>query len=177
MALDTGRTTDQRDLSSSSNSPPIPCSRFSMTSSIFPRSNPEKRTSTQSNLPCAKNSKDLEADAFSRPPEGLEFSWKLAADVPPILIRDPARLRQVLINLIGNAIKFTEQGGIDVDIRAVSRNEKILDLRFRVADTRMEFHPKNRRGSSKPSRGQIVQPPENLAALDWVSRSPAASSN
>ncbi len=73
--------------------------------------------------------------------KGLEFSWKLAADVPPILIGDPARLRQVLINLIGNAIKFTEQGGIDVDIRAVSRNEESLDLRFRVADTGIGIPP------------------------------------
>jgi PAS domain S-box-containing protein len=67
--------------------------------------------------------------------KGLKFAWQLAADVPPILIGDSARLRQVMINLIGNAIKFTEQGGIEVDIKNESRNEEALELRFRVTDT------------------------------------------
>ena len=73
--------------------------------------------------------------------KGLEFAWKLAADVPPILIGDPARLRQVLINLIGNAIKFTEQGGIEVDVRDESRNEESMELRFRVTDTGIGILP------------------------------------
>jgi PAS domain S-box-containing protein len=73
--------------------------------------------------------------------KGLDFAWQLAADVPPILIGDPARLRQVLINLVGNAIKFTEQGGIEVDIRNESRNQEALELRFCVTDTGIGIPP------------------------------------
>jgi two-component system sensor histidine kinase/response regulator len=73
--------------------------------------------------------------------KGLDFAWQLAADVPPILIGDPARLRQVLINLVGNAIKFTEQGGIEVDIRNESRDEDAMELRFCVTDTGIGIPP------------------------------------
>ena len=67
--------------------------------------------------------------------KALAFEWRLGADVPPILIGDPARLRQVLINLVGNAIKFTERGGIEVDVASGHREDQSLELVFRVRDT------------------------------------------
>jgi two-component system, sensor histidine kinase and response regulator len=67
--------------------------------------------------------------------KALAFEWRIAPDVPPILIGDPVRLRQVLTNLVGNAIKFTERGGIDVDIGCGHREGQSLEVEFRVRDT------------------------------------------
>jgi CheY-like chemotaxis protein/HPt (histidine-containing phosphotransfer) domain-containing protein len=48
--------------------------------------------------------------------KGLSLRLNIAPDVPEFIVSDPARLRQIIINLIGNAIKFTEQGGIKVEV-------------------------------------------------------------
>jgi PAS domain S-box-containing protein len=67
--------------------------------------------------------------------KGLELACHIAPDVPDALIGDPGRLRQVLVNLAGNAIKFTEQGEVVVDVAAVGRHEGAAALRFAVRDT------------------------------------------
>ena len=65
----------------------------------------------------------------------LELAWRIAPDVPAILIGDPHRLRQVLVNLVGNAIKFTRQGEVVLDISCKSLNAEAAVLQFAVRDT------------------------------------------
>jgi PAS domain S-box-containing protein len=67
--------------------------------------------------------------------KGLELACHVAPDVPDGLVGDLGRLRQVLINLVGNAIKFTEHGEVVVDVAVVGRQEGAAALRFAVCDT------------------------------------------
>ena len=67
--------------------------------------------------------------------KGLEVAWTIERNMPQRLIGDAARIRQILLNLVGNAVKFTDRGGINVSIgraRGDSRAERIV---FRVRDT------------------------------------------
>jgi CheY-like chemotaxis protein/nitrogen-specific signal transduction histidine kinase len=67
--------------------------------------------------------------------KSLELSCHVAVDVPDAINADALRLRQVLINLVGNAIKFTEQGEIVVRVVIESRTSSEVSLRFEVTDT------------------------------------------
>jgi two-component system, sensor histidine kinase and response regulator len=73
----------------------------------------------------------------------LEFSLEIAADVPDALIGDVGRLRQVIINLVGNAIKFTETGEVTLRIELDSMKEDATVLHFFVADTGIGIQPEN----------------------------------
>ncbi len=70
----------------------------------------------------------------------LEFICAPEPDVPAYLIGDPGSLRQVLINLTGNAIKFTEKGEVAVQVKVESENQKEAVLRFSVRDTGSGIH-------------------------------------
>jgi signal transduction histidine kinase/CheY-like chemotaxis protein/HPt (histidine-containing phosphotransfer) domain-containing protein len=67
--------------------------------------------------------------------KGIEFIYFVAEDVPHHLTGDPARLRQVLINLVGNAIKFTERGEILVELSLADSAAEHVTLRCSVKDT------------------------------------------
>ncbi len=67
--------------------------------------------------------------------KGLELGVHIAPDVPPDLTGDPIRLGQVLINLVGNAIKFTEHGEVRVDVSVESVTNDRAGLRFSIRDT------------------------------------------
>jgi len=67
--------------------------------------------------------------------KGLEFDWKVEPDVPERLLGDPGRLRQVLLNLLDNASKFTEQGRVDVRVTRTNADTGRVGLRFEVVDT------------------------------------------
>jgi two-component system sensor histidine kinase BarA len=67
--------------------------------------------------------------------KNLEFSLRLATDVPDDLIADPTRIKQVLINLIDNAIKFTERGSVTVEISTLERNLDQVAMQAVVVDS------------------------------------------
>ncbi|MEO8494212.1 MAG: response regulator, partial [Planctomycetota bacterium] len=67
--------------------------------------------------------------------KGVELAYLVPPDVPDTLVGDPGRLRQVIINLVGNALKFTEQGEIVVVVTVDSREDSQVDLHFVVSDT------------------------------------------
>ncbi|KAB2923348.1 MAG: PAS domain S-box protein [Bacteroidetes bacterium] len=65
----------------------------------------------------------------------LDLVYLIEPAVPPFVIGDPTRLRQVLLNLTNNAIKFTDRGEVFVTVAEVSRGERRTELRFSVRDT------------------------------------------
>ncbi len=74
--------------------------------------------------------------------KGLELAWRAAPDVPDALLGDPARLQQVLANLVGNAIKFTEKGLVVLEIECHSPpSEQLVVLHFVVRDTGVGITP------------------------------------
>jgi len=80
----------------------------------------------------------------------LELSCDLADDIPPFLSGDPLRLRQILINLVGNAIKFTERGKITVTAGLQSASSQHYVVHFQVRDTGV--------GIAKDKQAHIFQP-------------------
>lgn len=79
-----------------------------------------------------------DVDASIRPSaitKGLAVDFKLPATIPKYVIGDGDRLKQVLLNLVGNAVKFTPTGNIDVSLTEMKRTSSIIDVRFTVRDT------------------------------------------
>lgn len=66
--------------------------------------------------------------------KGLELIYKAEANVPDVLLGDPTRITQILLNLTGNSIKFTKTGKVEVAARAL-RDEKKMVSQFAVSDT------------------------------------------
>ncbi len=69
--------------------------------------------------------------------KGLELAYHIAHDIPEMLVSDPVRLRQIIVNLVGNAIKFTERGEIVLSITCMDQNESAVLMCFAVTDTGM----------------------------------------
>ena len=67
--------------------------------------------------------------------KGLELAYDLQTDVPDGLVGDPGRLRQIIVNLVGNGIKFTERGEVIVYVAVESRTADDIQLHFTIADT------------------------------------------
>ena len=76
--------------------------------------------------------------------KGLEFALEIAPDVPDALIGDVGRLRQVIINLVGNAIKFTESGKVNLRVDVDSNQQDRAVLHFFVKDTGIGIESENR---------------------------------
>jgi PAS domain S-box-containing protein len=77
----------------------------------------------------------LKTLAFRADEKGLELLCEIAPEVPEVLNGDPSRLRQVIVNLVGNAIKFTDQGEVSVRVGVEAKEGRDCTLRFTVADT------------------------------------------
>lgn len=80
----------------------------------------------------------------------LELSYTLDPSLPAMLIGDVIRLRQVLVNLVGNALKFTEHGGVFVRVNGHAINERHLEVEFLIRDTGI--------GIPADKRDQLFQP-------------------
>jgi two-component system, sensor histidine kinase and response regulator len=77
----------------------------------------------------------LKTLAFRAQQKHLEVAWRVAPQVPDHLVGDAGRLRQMLVNLVGNAIKFTHQGEIVVEVETDHLASDSIRLHFRVRDT------------------------------------------
>jgi signal transduction histidine kinase/DNA-binding response OmpR family regulator len=82
---------------------------------------------------CIEDAVDLFATRIRQ--KGLEAAYLIAPEVPASLVGDSVRLRQILTNLIGNAVKFTEHGEIIINVQCQRRDEKGFHLLFSVMDT------------------------------------------
>jgi signal transduction histidine kinase/DNA-binding response OmpR family regulator len=67
--------------------------------------------------------------------KGLELACRIRPDVPDALLGDPSRLSQIVTNLVGNAVKFTEQGEVVVEVKCDSQTADEVVLHFTVSDT------------------------------------------
>jgi len=67
--------------------------------------------------------------------KGLALTYSIQEAIPTHLVGDPSRLRQILLNLISNAVKFTDKGEVVLEIMELDRNDGEIQLRFSVRDT------------------------------------------
>jgi two-component system sensor histidine kinase RpfC len=73
--------------------------------------------------------------------KGIEFVVSIMPEVPPAVRGDPHHLRQILINLAGNAVKFTERGSVTVHVSTQSESDSAVQLKFSIRDTGIGIAP------------------------------------
>jgi signal transduction histidine kinase/CheY-like chemotaxis protein len=88
---------------------------------------------------CLYLSKNLLLESAEK--KGLELQYYIAENVPPSVKADEGRIRQILVNLIGNAIKFTDSGNINVDVSVENKNTTRVTLLVEVTDTGIGIAP------------------------------------
>jgi signal transduction histidine kinase/CheY-like chemotaxis protein len=82
---------------------------------------------------CIEDAVDLFASGIRK--KRIEAAYLIAPEVPAQLVGDSIRLKQILTNLIGNAVKFTEKGEITINVECTKRDERGFHLQFSVSDT------------------------------------------
>lgn len=85
----------------------------------------------------------LKGLSFRAQSKGLELVCRLAPDIPHRVIGDSNRLRQIVINLVGNAIKFTEIGEVLLEADCIERTNDFVTLRMAVSDTGIGIGPQS----------------------------------
>lgn len=73
--------------------------------------------------------------AYRAEQKNVELLCHILPEVPDVLQGDPGRLRQIIVNLVGNAIKFTDEGEIVLRVKKLSEAEDVVQLQFSVSDT------------------------------------------
>lgn len=87
---------------------------------------------------------DLQGLFFKRAHDkGLMFLMQVDPAIPPMLRGDATRLRQILVNLLNNAVKFTEKGKVQLSVELISNRDSVVDLRFSVTDTGIGIRPED----------------------------------
>jgi len=76
--------------------------------------------------------------------KGIELDWLVRGELPEFLIGDATRLRQVLINLLGNAVKFTRRGSVSLELHCREGDGGKMEVQFRVRDTGIGITPESR---------------------------------
>jgi len=76
----------------------------------------------------------LKALAIRASQKGIELVYKIDPAIPDVILGDPGRLHQIITNLVGNAIKFSERGVIILDVQLAHQNADSLDIYFAVTD-------------------------------------------
>ncbi|MFO1409096.1 MAG: ATP-binding protein [Steroidobacteraceae bacterium] len=125
------------------------CSRSSTTSSTSPRSSRASSCSSRSSSTCAASVEEVVTLlATSADARGTRLLSSVAADVPWRCVGDPVRLRQVLVNLVANAVKFTEGGSVRLDVACSGRaraggaeGPARASMAFTVTDTGVGMSP------------------------------------
>jgi signal transduction histidine kinase/CheY-like chemotaxis protein len=77
---------------------------------------------------------------------GLSLNVRVHTSVPQLFVGDPGRLRQILLNLVANALKFTERGSVTIEVRALDSHEtdaSEVELHFAISDTGVGITPEN----------------------------------
>ncbi|MBL8812734.1 MAG: response regulator [Planctomycetaceae bacterium] len=101
--------------------------------------------------PCAFEPREVVGNAMKllglrAEQRGIELTCRILPDVPHVLVGDAGRIRQILVNLVGNAIKFTHDGEVAVTVSKVATRDHAVDILFSVRDTGIGI-PKDRQGS------------------------------
>jgi two-component system, sensor histidine kinase len=72
---------------------------------------------------------------FKAEENGIDFSYHLSKEVPAVLNGDPLRISQILMNLVNNAIKFTQKGYVKLSVELVDKTSDVFHILFRITDT------------------------------------------
>ncbi|MCB2106055.1 MAG: PAS domain S-box protein [Rhodobacteraceae bacterium] len=94
--------------------------------------------------------------------KGIQATVSIGIDVPSLVKGDPTRLRQILLNLIGNSIKFTAVGGVHASVSLKDRDDRICQLLFQVHDSGKGFGSDTANNLFKPFAQAAGNSPDNM---------------